>query len=74
MRLGKLIEVPLIKNGQNTPVTKENLYQYLILLANYKLNMEIEKQSDHFRAGLLHLIPSDLLSMFNQVILINEVL
>ena len=68
--MGKLVEVPLIPNGSNIAVTKENLYKYIILLAHYKLNKIIEKPCEYFRAGISHLVDPELLSMFNQVRLV----
>ncbi len=70
MKNGKPVEVPLIPNGSHTAVTKDNLYKYIILLANYKLNKIIDKPCEYFRAGLCHLVDPELLAMFNQVLLI----
>jgi ubiquitin-protein ligase E3 C len=36
----------LIPNGSNIAVTKENRIQYIYLVANYKLNSQIKKQSE----------------------------
>ncbi len=65
-KLGKPVEVPLIPNGDKIPVTKENIYKYIFLLSNYKLNTVIERQADYFRSGISNLVPLELLSMFNQ--------
>jgi len=65
---GKLIEIPLISNGNNISVTKENVYNYIILLSNYKLNKIIEQASNYFSNGMSLLVDIETLSMFNQVL------
>jgi len=40
------------------------------MVADYKLNIEIEKQSEYFKAGLSHLLSPDFLLMFNQVYIV----
>ena len=38
--------IDLMPNGSNIAVTKENRIQYIYLVANYKLNVQIKKQSE----------------------------
>jgi hypothetical protein len=35
---GNNIEVSLIPNGENVPVTEENKFEYIMLVSNYILN------------------------------------
>src|SRR5205814_2333559 len=42
----KVIE--LIPNGSNTPVTAENRTKFIHLMADYKLNRQLQRQSNAF--------------------------
>ncbi|KAJ3156126.1 hypothetical protein HDU86_004094 [Geranomyces michiganensis] len=58
--------IDLIPNGRNIPVTKENRISYIYLMANYKLNTQIQRQCQAFFSGLVDLIAPEWLQMFNQ--------
>ncbi|KAJ3167663.1 hypothetical protein HDU88_002110 [Geranomyces variabilis] len=58
--------IDLIPNGSNIAVTKENRIQYIYLMANYKLNTQIQRQCQAFFSGLVDLIAPEWLQMFNQ--------
>ncbi|KAJ3337229.1 hypothetical protein HDU93_001419 [Gonapodya sp. JEL0774] len=63
---GQTRNVDLIKNGSQIPVTNENRIQYIYLVASYKLNTQIAKQSAAFFAGLKDIVNPRWLRMFNQ--------
>ena len=52
-------------NGRNISVTDENRIEYIHLVANYKLNRQINKQVSEFRAGLVNVIDLEWLRMFD---------
>ncbi|CAL1705751.1 unnamed protein product [Somion occarium] len=58
--------IPLVPNGEQIPVTRENRLQYIYLVSHYKLNKQIRKQSDAFFDGLSQMIDPKWLRMFNQ--------
>lgn len=57
----------LISDGRNVPVTNENRMRYIYLVSHYRLNVQTEKQSAAFFAGLSDLIDPTWLRLFNQV-------
>lgn len=48
--------IPLVPNGDQIPVTRENRLQYIYLVSHYRLNRQIKKQSDAFFEGLSDMI------------------
>lgn len=58
-------DLDLIPNGSNTPVTRENLTRYLHLMANYRTNIQFERQTSAFLSGLQKVIPVTWLKMFD---------
>jgi len=62
---GCVSEHDLIPDGRNTKVTQENLTRYIHLVANYKTNTQLEKQTAAFLKGLLCVIPMAWLKMFD---------
>lgn len=58
--------VELIPNGKHVPVTKENRLRYIYLMANYRLNAQIEPQCRAFYRGLADLIDQKWIRMFDQ--------
>ncbi|KAI0074242.1 HECT-domain-containing protein [Panus rudis PR-1116 ss-1] len=58
--------IPLIPNGENIPVTRENRLRYILMVSHYRLNKQIRKQSDAFFEGLSDMIDPKWLRMFNQ--------
>ncbi|THH29658.1 hypothetical protein EUX98_g4538 [Antrodiella citrinella] len=57
---------PLVPNGENIAVTRENRLQYIYLVSHYRLNKQIRQQSDAFFDGLSEMIDPKWLRMFNQ--------
>jgi ubiquitin-protein ligase E3 C len=64
---GKSKTINLIPNGSQTLVTRSNRIKYVMLVANYKLNVCISKQCAAFFRGLSDLINPKWLKMFNQI-------
>ncbi|KAI9264431.1 hypothetical protein BY458DRAFT_556842 [Sporodiniella umbellata] len=58
--------VELVPNGSQVPVTNINRIQYIYLVANYRLNVQIAKQCRAFFKGLSTIIDTRWLSMFNE--------
>jgi ubiquitin-protein ligase E3 C len=54
--LGQVTVTNLIPNGADTPVTAENRYQYILMVAHYRLKTQIRKQTDAFMEGLADII------------------
>jgi ubiquitin-protein ligase E3 C len=63
---GRSVNVDLIPNGSNTPVTNQNRIQYIYAVAHYRLNVQIAKQCRAFFRGLSTIIDIKWLRMFNQ--------
>lgn len=63
--LGQTQVVELKPQGQSTPVTNSNRIEYLQLIANYKLNVQIKRHCKAFRKGLSNVLPIEWLYMFS---------
>lgn len=57
--------IELKPNGRNIAVTDENRIEYIHLVANYKLNKQINEQVFKFRQGLSDVINLEWLRMFD---------
>lgn len=56
----------LKRGGTEISVTKINCVEYIHLMAHYRLNVQLHRQFQAFRAGLQSVIPSHWLSLFSQ--------
>ncbi|KAG8741598.1 hypothetical protein FRC10_002671 [Ceratobasidium sp. 414] len=63
---GQLVVTNLTPNGADRPVTAENRYAYILMVAHHRLKAQIRKQSDAFMEGLADIIDPKWLRMFNQ--------
>ncbi|EFJ20124.1 hypothetical protein SELMODRAFT_443962 [Selaginella moellendorffii] len=63
---GEQLEVELLPGGKDIQVTKDNVYRYIHLVANHRLNHQIRQQSNHFLRGFQQLISPEWLDMFNE--------
>ncbi|KAG0306351.1 putative E3 ubiquitin-protein ligase [Dissophora globulifera] len=61
---GENIEVPLIPNGENIPVTNENKREYVERYANFVMNSSISDQFEWFRRGFYLVCSGHALSLF----------
>lgn len=62
---GEMKSIELKPNGKETLVTNDNRIEYIHLLADYKLNKQINEQVVHFRNGMADIINLELLRLFN---------
>ncbi|GAA5906318.1 hypothetical protein JCM6882_002700 [Rhodosporidiobolus microsporus] len=58
--------IDLIPSGSEIAVTNQNRMQYILLVSNYRLNLQIAPQCRAFFAGLSEVINPRWLRMFNQ--------
>ncbi|WPH03394.1 Hypothetical protein R9X50_00627300 [Acrodontium crateriforme] len=65
-RFGVTETVDLIPNGRNIPVTEENKQDYVKHVVEYRLINSVKDQLDNFLQGFYEIIPSELISIFNE--------
>ncbi|KAM0325364.1 hypothetical protein ACHAQA_007349 [Verticillium albo-atrum] len=58
--------VDLCPNGRNIAVTEENKNDYVRLVVEHKLLSSVKEQMEHFLKGFHEIIPSELISIFNE--------
>ncbi|OQV23776.1 Ubiquitin-protein ligase E3C [Hypsibius exemplaris] len=63
--MGVTRQVDLKPNGRNILVNKENVIEYIFLMADFKLNKQIKHHTAYFREGLSDVVPIQLLQIFN---------
>jgi hypothetical protein len=63
---GERKEVYLIPNGSAIPVTNKNKFRYIYMVADFRLNRRLKRQTDAFVAGFHEVIPQPWLSIFNE--------
>ncbi|EDV37490.1 uncharacterized protein Dana_GF11384 [Drosophila ananassae] len=63
--LGQTQIVDLKPQGQSIPVSNSNRIEYLQLIADYKLNVQIRRHCNAFRKGLSNVLPIEWLYMFS---------
>jgi hypothetical protein len=59
-------QVELVPGGQHRPVTAGNRTEYIMRMANFRLNVQIRKASNAFRAGLEAVVERAWLRMFHE--------
>ncbi|KAI8823394.1 uncharacterized protein EV422DRAFT_565344 [Fimicolochytrium jonesii] len=62
---GQTIRVPLIPNGENTPVTNLNRTEFVEKYVSWALNESIETQFSAFKAGFKYVCGGNALSLFS---------
>ncbi|ORX82300.1 HECT-domain-containing protein [Anaeromyces robustus] len=58
--------IDLKPDGANIPVTEENKQEYIDLMIEHSINTGVEEQLNVLRIGLYEVIPSDLISIFDE--------
>ncbi|SCV71562.1 BQ2448_3150 [Microbotryum intermedium] len=58
--------VDLLPNGRNIPVTNANKHEYVRLIADQRLSIEIKDQIDALLKGLYEIVPKDLMRIFSE--------
>lgn len=64
---GKGSVVPLITDGNNIKVTKENVLLYIVKVADFRLNKSLFRQIQNFHGGMSMIIAPHWMEMFNSV-------
>ncbi|QLL30447.1 hypothetical protein HG536_0A02640 [Torulaspora globosa] len=64
---GRGTVVPLIPDGNNIAVTKENVLLYIIKVADFRLNKSLFRQIQNFHGGMSMIIAPHWMEMFNSV-------
>ncbi|GAA5939453.1 E3 ubiquitin-protein ligase TOM1 [Sporobolomyces koalae] len=63
---GVVETIDLIPNGRNVAVTNENKGEYVRLIADQRLSIEIKDQMDALLKGLYEIVPKDLMQIFTE--------
>ena len=63
---GERREVELIPGGSNLNVTNKNKFRYIYMVADFRLNRRIKRQTDAFIRGFHEVIPLQWLQIFNE--------
>ncbi|KAF9347192.1 putative E3 ubiquitin-protein ligase, partial [Mortierella sp. NVP85] len=61
---GQVVEKPLVRDGNDVPVTSQNKREYVERYANFVMNTSIHDQFDSFRHGFQSVCGGDALSLF----------
>lgn len=63
---GKVVEIDLVPNGRNVPVTEENKVDFLNKLAHFRLCESVKAEVQLFIKGLEELVPMDCLTLLDE--------
>nr|WGL47553.1 E3 ubiquitin-protein ligase NEDD4 [Flammulina filiformis] len=63
---GQFVTVDLKPGGEEIPVTEENKKEYVDAVVAYRITTRVKAQFGAFMGGLLELVPSDLVSVFDE--------
>ncbi|KAJ6508748.1 hypothetical protein C8R45DRAFT_968578 [Mycena sanguinolenta] len=65
-RFGELVTIELKPNGGDIAVTEENKKEYVDAVVSYRISRRVKSQFDAFMEGLLELVPSELVNVFDE--------
>ncbi|KAJ7761524.1 hypothetical protein DFH07DRAFT_815291 [Mycena maculata] len=65
-RFGEHVTIELKPDGGDVPVTEENKKEYVDAVVSYRISRRVKSQFDAFMEGLLELIPSELINVFDE--------
>ncbi|KAJ7600618.1 hypothetical protein C8J56DRAFT_1010453 [Mycena floridula] len=65
-RFGELVTIELKPGGEDIPVTEENKKEFVDLVVSYRISRRVKDQFEAFMEGLLELVPSDLINVFDE--------
>jgi len=65
-RFGEHVTIELKAGGENVPVTEENKKEYVEAVVQYRISRRVKGQFDAFMEGLLELVPSELIGVFDE--------
>lgn len=63
---GQRREVELVQNGGALTVNNKNKFRYIYMVADFRLNKRIKRQTDAFIRGFHEVIPQTWLQIFNE--------
>lgn len=63
-RFGTITNVPLIPNGEKTPVTKSNRHEFVDAYVRYILDVAVARQFEPFKRGFFTVCAGNALSLF----------
>ena len=63
-RYGTVVEVPLISNGEGTPVTNANRHDFVDAYVRYLLDTAVTRQFEPFKRGFFQVCAGNALSLF----------
>ncbi|XP_066246822.1 ubiquitin-protein ligase E3B [Euwallacea similis] len=63
--MGKVITHELVPGGKAVPVTKENIINYIYLMAHFRMHVQIKEQTAAFIKGFRSIVNPDWLSLFS---------
>ncbi|KAJ7505267.1 hypothetical protein B0H11DRAFT_1851467 [Mycena galericulata] len=65
-RFGEHVTIELKPDGGDVPVTEENKKEYVDAVVSYRISRRVKSQFDAFMEGLLELVPSELINVFDE--------
>ncbi|KAJ7134677.1 hypothetical protein C8R44DRAFT_663336 [Mycena epipterygia] len=65
-RFGEHVTIELKPEGGDVPVTEENKKEYVDAVVSYRISRRVKSQFDAFMEGLLELIPTELINVFDE--------
>ena len=65
LSFGRHVVIDLIPGGRSVPVTDENKFEYVQLIAQHRMTTGIRSQIDAFLNGFYDLVPPELISIFS---------
>lgn len=65
-RFGEHVTIELKPGGEDIAVTEANKKEYVDLVVEYRISKRVKEQFDAFMEGLLELVPSDLINVFDE--------
>ncbi|KAJ7675766.1 hypothetical protein DFH06DRAFT_1292026 [Mycena polygramma] len=65
-RFGELVTIELKPGGGDVPVTEENKKEYVDAVVAYRISRRVKSQFDAFMEGLLELVPTELINVFDE--------
>ncbi|KAJ7044182.1 hypothetical protein C8F04DRAFT_692173 [Mycena alexandri] len=65
-RFGEHVTIELRPGGEDIPVTEENKKEYVDAVVSYRISRRVKAQFDAFMEGLLELVPSELINVFDE--------
>src|SRR6266436_7800671 len=63
---GEIRTVELWPGGADIPVTEANKNEYVDAVVEYRITKRVQEQSTAFREGFFELIPSELITVFDE--------